>query len=224
MTERLKLLNSYVNKLKRREIINRRNDDLYPFINCFAESRPSKTNIPKVNVDEKMIQDIKFKKSSRKLKEFPQDLIRKMIESNDISSIQICLKSFPKFFVFPLSSDYTPFVNDFDTLKFLVDNQIISKINIKNCRCLYMNFDKKYFQYLFENNENNLEYYILAFNNFWFEPFEKFKNIFKNNLTLTIHNSNYFINNISISYPTLIFLLDNNYRFETISYTNTQKI
>ena len=156
MTERLKLLNSYVNKLKRRETINKRNDDLYPFINGFAESRQFKTNIPKVNIDEKMIQDIKFKKSSRKIKEFPQDLIRKMIESNDISSIQLCLKSFPKFFVFPLSSDYTPFVNDFDTLKFLVDNQIISKLNIKNCRCLYMNFDKRYFQFLFENNENNL--------------------------------------------------------------------
>ena len=96
MAERLKLLNSYVNKLKRREYINKRNDDLYPFINNFSESRPSKTNIPKVNIDEKMIQDIKFKKSSRKIKEFPQDLIRKMIESNDISSIQLCLKLFPK--------------------------------------------------------------------------------------------------------------------------------
>ena len=76
MTERLKLLNSYVNKLKYREIINKRNDDLYPFINDFSESKPSRTNIPKVNVDKKMIQDIKFKKSSRKIKEFPQDLIR----------------------------------------------------------------------------------------------------------------------------------------------------
>ena len=111
-----------------------------------------------------------------------------MIESNDISSMQMCLKSFPKFFVFPLSFDYTPFVNDFDTLKFLVDNQIISKLNIKNCRCLYMNFDKRYWNYLFENNENNLgcNFQIAAGN------LKKLPNIIF--LHLIIFGSNYSIN------------------------------